>query len=158
MFWIHSPEPGGLAIAPRPHGGERLDHEIARWRAGGVDLVLSLLEPHEVRELELEGEEQACAKAGLAFLSFPILDRGVPDSMGRTREIVALCRDRLREGQNLLLHCHGGIGRSSIMAACILASLGIEPHTAFERIEKARGQKVPDTADQRKWAEAFTMR
>jgi len=158
MFWIHSPEPGGLAIAPRPHGGERLAQEIALWRAAGVDLVLSLLEPHEVHELELAGEEQACMRAGMAFLSFPILDRGVPESIGRTCEIVAVCRDRLREGQNLLLHCHGGIGRSSIMAACILASLGIEPQTAFERIEKARGEKVPDTADQRKWAEAFTMR
>lgn len=157
MFWIRTPEPGRLGIAPRPQGGKWLADEIARWKRARVTTALSLLEPHEVRELELEREPALCAQAGIDFLSFPILDRGVPDSLGKTHELVGLCRDRLMEGQVLLVHCHGGIGRSSIIAACILGALGVEPETAFERIEAARGQKVPDTQDQRKWAEAFTM-
>jgi protein-tyrosine phosphatase len=158
MFWIHTPEPGRLGITPRPQGGKWLADEIARWRQARVTTVLSLLEPHEVRELGLEREAEICAQHRIDFLSFPILDRGVPDSLGKTHEMVALCRDRLMEGQALLVHCDGGIGRSAIIAACILGALGVEPHTAFERIEAARGQKVPDTADQRKWAEAFTLR
>ena len=158
MFWIHTPEPGRLGIAPRPRSGERLEEEIARWHQGRVTTVLSLLEPHEVHELGLEREAELCTQAGIDFLSFPILDRGVPDSLGKTHELVGLCRDRLMEGQGLLVHCRAGIGRSAIIAACILGALGVEPHTAFERIEAARGVKVPDTADQRKWAEAFSMR
>lgn len=157
MFWIRTPEPGRLGIAPRPQGGNHLDEEIARWKRARVTTALSLLEPHEVRDLQLAREPELCARHKIDFLSFPILDRGVPDSLGKTHELVALCRDRLMEGQGLLVHCHGGIGRSSIIAACILGALGVEPKTAFDRIEAARGQKVPDTRDQRRWAEAFTM-
>ena len=158
MFWIDTPEPGRLAIAARPRGGTELEDEITRWKTAGVTTVLCLLEPHEMRDLGLELEQEFCTTAGIDFLSFPILDRGVPDSLGKTHELVGLCRDRLLEGQVILVHCHGGIGRSSVVAACILSALGIEPHTAFERIGKARGVRVPETADQRKWAEAFTMR
>lgn len=45
-----------------------------------------------------------------------------------------------------------------MMAACVLVSLGEEPDTAFERIARARGCPVPDTAEQREWVLRFADR
>jgi hypothetical protein len=42
--------------------------------------VVSLLEDHEIRELELGEEAQISMRAGLSFERFPIADRGVPAS------------------------------------------------------------------------------
>lgn len=48
-----------------------------------------------------------------------------------------------------------GIGRSALLAASLLVHSGVGAEKAFERIEKARGCPVPDTAEQRHWVEQF---
>jgi protein-tyrosine phosphatase len=53
------------------------------------------------------------------------------------------------------VHCRAGIGRSSLIAACVLVLLGLAPAMAFDRIGKARGLKVPDTEGQRDWVDMF---
>jgi hypothetical protein len=39
--------PGRLAIVPRPRGGDWLADEVARLKAAGVDILVSMLEPAE---------------------------------------------------------------------------------------------------------------
>jgi hypothetical protein len=78
LYWIELPPPGRLAIMARPRAGDWLADEVAGWHAEGVGLVLSLLEPEEVRTLGLESEADLCAGLGIDFLSFPIPDRGLP--------------------------------------------------------------------------------
>jgi|SRR5579872_781237 len=155
MYWIDVPRPGSLAIASRPRAGDWLEDEVSAWRHAAVDNVISLLEPHEVHELGLEAEEQTCSRAGIAFTSFPIPDRGVPPSASRTRELIAPSVARLTAGNGVLIHCRAGIGRSSLIAACVLVSLGDPPEVAFERIASARGLAVPDTELQAQWVASY---
>ena len=75
MFWIDAPVAGRLAIAARPRAGDWLGDEINAWRSASVDVVVSLLEPHEVHELGLEAESETCIEAGIAFIAFAIPDR-----------------------------------------------------------------------------------
>ena len=117
--------------------------------------MVSLLEAHEVHDLNLGDEQEVCANAGIAFTSFPIPDRSVPESPKRTRALVSACQDRLAKGGRILVHCHAGIGRSSMIAACVLTSAGSDPDTAFQRIAAARGLNLPDTPDQSLWVRAF---
>jgi protein-tyrosine phosphatase len=42
-----------------------------------------------------------------------------------------------------------GIGRSALIAACLLKSQGIGVDEAFAMIARARGFSVPDTEEQR---------
>jgi protein-tyrosine phosphatase len=53
------------------------------------------------------------------------------------------------------VHCRQGIGRSSLVAACVLVISGESPQSAFEHIERARGRSVPDTAEQKEWVTSF---
>jgi protein-tyrosine phosphatase len=147
LHWIETPGEGRLAICARP-SAEWFDLELAQIRAEGVDTVVSLLEPSEEAELGLEFEGAECATQGLAYFSLPIPDRGLPAD-ARLSDLSAKLEDQLRRASAVVIHCRAGIGRSSVVAACVLARLGVAAEDALERISAARGLPVPDTDEQR---------
>jgi hypothetical protein len=155
IHWIDLQGAGRLAIMARPRAGDWLEDEIAHWRAAGIDIVVSLLEPAEIAELGLGRESGLCQEHGIELISFPIRDRGVPPS---AKEAAALAREltaRIAAGKAVAVHCRAGIGRSSVIAACVMVSVGAEPRAAFDVIAASRGTKVPDTDEQRDWVAAF---
>jgi hypothetical protein len=81
VYWINLPMAGRLGIMARPRAGDWLDDEISGWRAQSIDIIISLLEQEEVSELGLQREAGLCREQGMEFLSFPIPDRGVPESL-----------------------------------------------------------------------------
>jgi protein-tyrosine phosphatase len=90
------------------------------------------------------GKSLKVAKAcGIEFISFPIPDRETPESKPATLELVQRLAELVKEGKGLVIHCFAGIGRSSLIAACVLATLGIDPESAFRQITKSRGCEVP---------------
>jgi protein-tyrosine phosphatase len=155
IYWIPGPWPGRLAILPRPRGGDWLGDETRAWRAAGVDAVVSLLEPQEEAELDLVHESEASTASGLAFLSFPIPDRSVPDGREAVATLAAQLSDALRVGKNVGVHCRQGIGRSALIAAATLISAGEDMDTALRTIAHSRGMTVPETEEQRRWISEF---
>ena len=158
--WIEGLARGRLTVAPCPaFSGEPLEGIVAWWRESGVTVVASLLGPHEIVELGLAREPELCAAAGIEFLSFPIPDHSVPESMRNTLAFALRLAGLLGREKAVLIHCRAGIGRSVVVAACALALLGVPPDTAFERIGAARGfPDVPEMEEQREWVYAFAER
>ena len=154
LYWIEFRSAGRLAIMARPRADDWLEMEVGEWKAAGVDLVVSLLEQEEVTELGLKREAELCRSSGIDFVSFPIPDRGIPQTEKATQIARALAAG-LREGRSIAIHCRAGIGRASIVAACALISSGIEADQALASIEAARGLRVPDTDEQRDWVMAL---
>ena len=154
-YWIEIGSTGRLAIMPRPRSGEWLEDEIAGWKGARIDTVLSLLEHDEIAELGLESEEMLCNRNEIAFLHFPISDRGVPISGSKFRTLVDDLLARVQTGQSIAIHCRAGIGRSSLVAACVMMGLGFSGDDSLWRISLARGIPVPDTETQRDWITAF---
>lgn len=150
-YFVANCPAGRLAIMPRPRAGDWLEDEVASWRRQGLDVIVSLLEDAEVAELGLEAEAAACEKAGLSFRRLPIPDRGVPASAAAVAQLVTDLIGELRAGRGVGLHCRIGVGRSALIAACVLTALGVPAEAAWQGIEKSRGQSVPDTAEQRAW-------
>ncbi|MDZ5649400.1 protein-tyrosine phosphatase family protein [Nitrospirillum sp. BR 11828] len=158
LYWIDLsvlPWTGRLAIMARPRAGDWLEDEIAGWRAEGVDEVISLLELAEVQELALMAEERLCQAQGIAFTTFPMPDRGVPDSRRRVAMLARRLSQDLASGRSVAVHCRAGIGRSSLLAASVLACAGLDVTAAFARIALARGVPVPDTDEQHAWVRSF---
>jgi protein-tyrosine phosphatase len=155
VYWLPLLDGWRLAIMPRPRAGEWLADEIAAWKAEGIDIVVSLLEPHEMAELGLQRLPESCRDAGIEFITFPIPDRGVPASPTEADRLVASLCGALAAGKSVAVHCRAGIGRSALIAACVLVRAGRHADAAFEVIGKARGIEVPDTAEQRAWVRAF---
>jgi protein-tyrosine phosphatase len=151
IFWIEGEGAPHLAIVMRPHGDDLLQDELCRIRDGGIDTLVSLLEPFEARMLGLAKEEPLARAAGIEFLSFPIPDTQVPEDEAAFRRFARGIAQRLQRGEHVGVHCRGCIGRATITAACALAHLGWEPRRALEAIERARGASVPDTPVQEEW-------
>jgi protein-tyrosine phosphatase len=155
IYWIDAEIAGRLGIMARPRSGDWLSDEINAWQEDGVDVVVSLLQKDEVQELELAQEADLCLSAGIEFISFPILDRGVPPSHESTAALAKLLSEKIEGGHAVAIHCRAGIGRSALVAASSLVCLGFTSTEAFDRLSKARGVKVPDTDGQQEWVAGF---
>jgi protein-tyrosine phosphatase len=155
IHWIETPLAGRLAIMARPRAGDWIADEVGGWKTASIDLVVSLLEPHEAVELGLHGEASLCEQHAIEFISFPVPDRSVPPSRLEALALAQRLASRVNQGSTVAVHCRAGIGRSSVIAACALICLGIAPDHALDMIAKARGVDVPDTAEQRAWVQAF---
>ena len=155
LHWITLPGAGRLATAARPSADDWLEDEIDTWRAEGVDIVVSLLDAAEARELGLQREGELCRARGMTFVSFPIPDFSLPENEREVARLAGRLVGELKQGRSIAIHCRAGIGRSSVIAACTMISVGIEAADALARIEAARGARVPDTEAQRDWVVAF---
>jgi protein-tyrosine phosphatase len=155
LHWIEIRAAGRIAIMARPRADEWLETEVNEWKNSGVDVVVSLLENEEISELGLQREAELCRSNGIDFISFPIPDRGLPESRREASQIAHSLAAGLRDGRSVAIHCRAGIGRSSVIAACALICSGIEAEEALAQIGAARGLIVPDTEEQRDWVVAF---
>jgi protein-tyrosine phosphatase len=155
LRWINGPWDGKITVVPRPRGGEWLEDEIRDWRSAGVDAVVSLLTDGEVQDLELSDEERFAKSEGMDYFTFPIVDRSVPASRSSVLDLVKDLNGLLSRGKDILIHCRGGLGRAPLIAACLLANVGVHPEMAFRSIGAARGTSVPETAEQRQWVADF---
>jgi protein-tyrosine phosphatase len=155
LYWIDGRWPGKLAVAARPRGGDWLRDDIASWKRMGIDTVLSLLTADEERDLDLRDEAGEAKKQGIEFASFPIPDRQVPRSEAKWSEVLERMSRTLLDGKNVLVHCRQGIGRSGLVAACLLVKNGMSPGAAVESVSAGRGLSVPETAEQRDWIDHY---
>jgi protein-tyrosine phosphatase len=130
---------------------DRIKKIMKALKGSGVDVVISLLEREEIAELDILDEQQLCRANEISFLSFPITDRSVPSSKREAADFAQSILRLLQSGKSVVIHCRAGIGRSGLMAACVLMMSGVSVDSAFEKIERARGCSVPDTLEQREW-------
>lgn len=155
VHWVDGPWSGKLAVAARPRGGDWLPNEIAGWKQAGISSVLSLLTQEEEHDLDLRREAVEVRKSGLEFSSLPIPDRQVPPSEAKVTGMLDKVSRELAAGKNVLVHCRQGIGRSGLVAACLLIKNGMSPGAAMEAVSAARGLAIPETTEQRDWIERY---
>ncbi len=152
LSWINTQD-FRLTIIPRPRGGDWLLDDIRALKLAGIEVLASLLTAAESEELGLSDEARYCNETGIKFLTFPIEDRSVPNSVADFSRFVNLIESELCRNTPVGIHCRAGIGRSSLLAACLLSQHGYETDTAFDAITQARKFPVPDTPEQHLWVE-----
>jgi protein-tyrosine phosphatase len=150
IFWIECAGAGRLAIVSRPPE-DRVSEEIAAWRAAGVTMVVSLLEPQEQRALGLRDEPALCRAHGIEYASFPIPDGGVPASLADGVALARRLARAIEAGGTVGVHCRASIGRSGMVAASVLMALGRSEGQALEAVAAGRRLRVPETPEQRSW-------
>lgn len=110
---------------------------ISAW---GARLVLTLVEPAELKELQVPDLGAEVQSRGIAWRHLPIADYSVPGEAFEQQwlthgpEIRAL----LRDGADVLVHCKGGLGRAGMMAARLLVELGMSPEEAIREVRRVR--------------------
>jgi protein-tyrosine phosphatase len=155
IYWIENSGPGRLAILARPRGEDWLENEIQGWREAGIDVVVSMLREPENLQLGLIAEAELCRSNGLQFISFPVEDFNVPDSLDNTLDLVRKLNGLLASGKSIGFHCRGCLGRAPLIASCVLMFSGKSAETAFELVSAARGYPIPETPEQANWGRNF---
>ena len=120
---------------------------VADW---GARQVITLLEDHELSELGV-GDLGAQAEAlGLEWHLVRIPDGGVPDRPARAAWFLASARAHrfLEAGGRVVLHCKGGLGRTGMMAARLLAEAGVSPREAMRAVRQARPGAIENLAQE----------
>lgn len=135
--------------------GDWLEGELQGWQNSGVNTLLSLLTSGEEQDLDLTAESRVAKREGLKFLSLPIPDRQVPSSPSEVAPVLDGLDAELASGKNAVIHCRQGVGRSGMMAACLLVMRGKDPASAVGELERARGTTVPETDEQRQWIDLY---
>jgi hypothetical protein len=100
--------------------------------------------------------EEACddaldlARCGIAFLHLP-----TPDNCGVALADlcagVAFARAHLDAGHRVLIHCQHGIGRSALLALCVLVERGHAPLAALALAKDRRGVVSPSPSQFEAW-------
>jgi protein-tyrosine phosphatase len=151
VFRIDSIGKGFLAIMAHPGLEQDATITLAEVARQGVSQVVSLLEPGESRALGLDTEAELVADAGMSFVSFPVMDMGLPASVEEFAGLSLRLYRQVESGVNTLIHCRAGIGRSGLLAAAVLLHGGNKVAQAFEQVTRARGRRVPETLEQGDW-------
>jgi len=140
--------------APTP---ELTRERLSRLLGAGVDCFLDLTQPQEITPYE------ALLPTEVDYLRCPIPDHGIPAEPDEMAEIMQSLRGALREGRVVYLHCRAGIGRTGMVAGCLLAEQGLSGEEALAELNRlwrqsARSERwptVPETDQQfeyvRRW-------
>lgn len=127
-------------------------------RAVRIDVLVSLLEPAEAKELGLAEESFWAEQSGIQLMQFAIRDRDVPGDMDLMAGLVDSVAQRLLEGDSVAVHCRQSVGRSGLLAVAVLLWSGVDLEAALRMVGEARGLEVPETAAQLEWLRRFASR
>lgn len=110
---------------------------IAAW---GAKLVLTLVEPAELKALKVPLLGHEVKRRGIEWRHLPIADYSVPTDKFEEQWLTdgRAIREMLRRGDDVLVHCKGGLGRAGMIAARLLVELGMEPEEAIRTVRHVR--------------------
>ena len=124
----------GLSLCPgkldRLAGWRRdLEIDVAAIRAWGAEIVVTLVEDHELKYWRSRPYRRRAARHGMRWFHLPIRDVSVPDAAfgQRWRTAGATLRSTLRRDGRVFVHCRGGLGRAGMISARILVSWACRP-------------------------------
>jgi protein-tyrosine phosphatase len=125
-------------------------------RDWGASAVVTLIEPWEIRLLQVERLGEEVRRRGMLWLHLPIADVAIPDAkfedgwIGAGAELRAL----VGRGRDILVHCRGGLGRAGTIAARLLVELGVAAEKAIADVRDARPGAI-ETREQETFVRAI---
>ena len=136
-------------VAPGLAVGSRFPAEAAPIlaREHGIARVVDV-------RVEERDDEQVLRACGIRLLHLPTEDtRAI--SLEKIRHGVRFVSEGLDRGERVLVHCQHGIGRSALLALCVLVDRGLPPLDAMEQAKSAR-RVVSPSPDQLQTFLAFS--
>ena len=126
---------------------ERAD-ELAREHAVGAIV--------DLRQEDCDDHVRLRA-AGIDFLHLPTPDLH-PTSVGMLDRGVDFVSEHIRQGNKVLIHCQHGIGRSALLALCVMVDQGWDPLEALSHAKNVRESVSPSRSQYDGWAEWLASR
>jgi protein-tyrosine phosphatase len=149
--------PGKKTMGTYVHWDRDLETDLNRLKELGVMTLVPFLTDNELKRLKISNLVEAATAYGFTVLRFPFRDGGIPENMAKTVQFVTDVIERFYEGERLLMHCNGGLGRAGTMAACVRIALRLDADSeaAIASVRKLRGERAIETWEQEKFVAEF---
>lgn len=122
-----------------------------------VECIVCLAPRHEIEKMSPKYHEAIVSGSlPVPVLEFGIPDFGIPEDADSFASLVQRICEYVEGGKNVLIHCGGGIGRTGMVAQCVLLALGLSKEEAATTVKQAASH--PETEDQKRFVEAFQQR
>jgi hypothetical protein len=129
---------GQLFLGPMPGRYESFDQSKETMINHSVDHIVCLVPLHEIQYKSFSYASALRTGAlPCPVTFFPILDYEVPENKKSYLDIVHDVAARLEKGENILIHCGAGMGRTGIFAISVLMATGIEAKQSIELVRAA---------------------
>lgn len=133
-----------------------LNDDLEAIKAFGAKALVTLMPDSELHSLGVSPRQlrDKSSSLGVEWIQLPIPDGGIPEEGFEDlwTNAGSRLRSMLKAGQNIVIHCKGGLGRTGTVAARLLTEFGVDPKTAIETVRKARlGAIENDLQEQYIW-------
>ena len=112
--------PGKLFVSPMPYGRYDNQRVFRFFKQEDVQRVVILLGDRDIKKRCRRDLKKLYRKHHMEITQFPMVDFLQPGH-GDMDQLVPDLAQRLRRGERIVIHCHAGVGRSSVVVACLAA-------------------------------------
>lgn len=126
--------------------------DLSVIKAWDASVIVCLMEEFELAMLGVADLPAATQRSGLHWMHLPIVDVSVPDPAFEQawKSEGPKLRSMLANGQRILIHCRGGLGRSGMIAARLLVEEGLSLPEAIALVRTHRPGAI-ETYDQEQY-------
>ena len=130
--------PGRLLLHSMPGRYEALERVWQQVRRDAVRMIVCLTDQDELHEKSSEyAQALESGVVPCSVLPFAIPDRGAPQDHEAFWKLASELASRLQGGETILIHCAGGVGRTALLAVCVLLALGQPADEARSAVSRA---------------------
>lgn len=158
--WADSAElklPGklGMTICPgRKDYNRDLAEDLRVLQNENVPWLYGFMTDQELEWAGIPDINNQASKLDIIYGGLPILDQDVP-SMEDAQELCSQILGQLKQGENVVLHCIGGLGRTGMIAACVAVEQGLSAKAAINIVRDARGPRAVESEAQEKFVAEY---
>lgn len=157
----------GMTLAPGkktpsefgPPWDRDLEADLVRLReVYDTRLLICLLEDEEMRALQIPDLVPRAEAMGMRVLRFPVRDVSVPpkSAIPAYRKVVLEALAAVAQGETVVVHCRGGLGRAGTFAACILVAVGNSGLEALQLVRRIRPGAIETPLQERVVSDAVS--
>ena len=138
----------GLTILPgRKDYSRSTDEDLSFLKSQKIKNVVPLITDDELHDFGVEDLMGKYAEFGIDVKRMPVKDQ-MASSNEEMSELLNWIKSKLDLNEKVMIHCVGGLGRSGMVAASLIKSLGKESNEAIKDVRNSRSPRAVESKDQ----------